>query len=164
MVKAYLLKGDQRRGKEMAKKSTYQSQRTSQRKHVITAIKKDTSEITILRGRKITVSDGYESSDVLLVPEEAYNEEWILDLRCSFHMTPNLEWFEFYKDADAGKVLMGNNLACEVIGIRTVGIKMADGSVKVLIEVRHVPDLKRNVFHLACLIKLDAHSRVKEES
>lgn len=54
------------------------------------------------------VADGYESSDVLSVTEEPCWNEWILDAGCTFHMTPNLEWFDTYNKTDAGKVVMGN--------------------------------------------------------
>lgn len=97
------------------------------------------------------VADGYESSDVLTVSEEMCCDEWILDSGCLFHMTPNQEWFDSYKKVDAGKVLMGNNIACKVIGIGTVKVQLTDGSTKVFTEVRHVPELKRNLISLGML-------------
>ena len=38
---------------------------------------------------------------------------------------------------------MGNNITCKVVGIGTVRIKMYDGVVRTLSDVRHVPDLKK---------------------
>lgn len=97
------------------------------------------------------VADGYESAEVLSISTEKHSEEWILESGCSFHMTPNLEWFSSYKEIDGGKVLVGNNMACNVIGIGTVKLKMQDGSVKLLLDVRHVPELKRNLLSLGIL-------------
>ena len=40
---------------------------------------------------------------------------------------------------------MGNNASFKVAGIGTVRIKMLDGVVRTLGDVRHVPDLKINL-------------------
>ena len=88
---------------------------------------------------------------MLSISTEKHNEEWILDSGCSFHMTPNMEWFSSYKEIDGGNVLMGNNMACNVIGIGTIKLKIQDGSVKLLPDVRHVPELKRNLLSLGML-------------
>ena len=50
-----------------------------------------------------------------------------------------------------GAVLMGNNASCKVAGIRIVRIKMFDGVVRTLGDVRHVPYLKRNLISLSNL-------------
>ena len=46
---------------------------------------------------------------------------------------------------------MGNDATCPIIGIDTVKIKMFDGIVRVLSNVRHVPDLKKNLISLRVL-------------
>ena len=46
---------------------------------------------------------------------------------------------------------MGNNAPCKIVGIGTVRIKMFDGVVRTLSDVRHVPDLKRNLISLNTL-------------
>ena len=43
---------------------------------------------------------------------------------------------------------MGNNITCTVVGIGTMRIKMYDGVVRTLSDVRHVPDLKTNLLSL----------------
>ena len=43
---------------------------------------------------------------------------------------------------------MGNDATCAVIGIGIVKIKMFDGVVRVLSNVRHVPDLRKNLISL----------------
>ena len=43
---------------------------------------------------------------------------------------------------------MGNNATCPVIRIGTVKIKMFDGVVRVLSNVRHVPNLRKNLISL----------------
>ena len=50
-----------------------------------------------------------------------------------------------------GVVLIGDNASCKVAGIGTVSIKMFDGVVCTLGDVKHVPDLKRNLTSLSTL-------------
>ena len=46
---------------------------------------------------------------------------------------------------------MGNNAVCKTIGLGTIKVKMFDGIVRTLSEVRHVPDLKKNLISLGAL-------------
>jgi hypothetical protein len=46
---------------------------------------------------------------------------------------------------------MGNNASCKVIGIGTIKIKMFDNVVRTLGEVRHVPEMKKNLISLGTL-------------
>ena len=66
-------------------------------------------------------------------------------------MTSNLGWFSTYELVHKGAVLMGNNASCKVAGIGIVHIKMFDGVVRTLGDVRHVHDLKRNLISLSTL-------------
>ena len=49
---------------------------------------------------------------------------------------------------------MGNNEACNIVGIRSVTMKLKDGTLKLLTNVRHVPRLKRNLISLGMLNSL----------
>ena len=79
------------------------------------------------------------------------DDVWILDSGASFHMCPNREWFTTYEKINGGSVLMGNDAVCRVMGIGTVRIKCHDKVVRTLTEVRHIPDLKRNLISLSSL-------------
>lgn len=93
-----------------------------------------------------------ESDDyVLSINAVRFNDEWILDSGCSYHMCPNKDWFHTYEQVDGGVVLMGNNAPCKTIGIGSIRIKMYDGIVRTLTQVRHVPDLKKNLISLGTL-------------
>ena len=46
---------------------------------------------------------------------------------------------------------MGNDATCSIIGIGTMKIKIFDGVVRVLSNVRHVPDLRKNLISLGVL-------------
>ncbi|GJY08330.1 retrovirus-related pol polyprotein from transposon TNT 1-94 [Tanacetum coccineum] len=56
-----------------------------------------------------------------------------------------------YKEFDGGHVFMGNDSPCKVVGIGTIRIKMHDGVVRTLTNVRHVLDLKKNLISLGVL-------------
>ena len=77
--------------------------------------------------------------------------DWILDSGCTFHMTPNRDWFSTYKLLHKYAVLMGNNASCKLLGIGIVHIKMFDGVVCPLGDVKHVLDLKRNLISLSTI-------------
>lgn len=50
-----------------------------------------------------------------------------MDSGCSFHMTLNKEWFETIEFKEEGKVLLGNNKACRVLGKGLIRIQIFDG-------------------------------------
>ncbi|XP_028180740.1 uncharacterized protein LOC114367746 [Glycine soja] len=77
--------------------------------------------------------------------------QWILNSGCSFHMCPNKTWFDTYEEKSGGNVFMGNDVSCKTIGIGTVKIKMHDGIIRTLTEVRHVPELKKNLISIGIM-------------
>eukprot|EP00268_Persea_americana_P012188 TRINITY_DN15115_c1_g1_i1.p1 TRINITY_DN15115_c1_g1~~TRINITY_DN15115_c1_g1_i1.p1 ORF type:complete len:252 (+),score=38.81 TRINITY_DN15115_c1_g1_i1:1859-2614(+) len=80
-----------------------------------------------------------------------HSDEWILDSGCTYHMCPNREWFFIFQELDGGTVLIGNDSACKSKGIGKIYLKMHDGAVRVLTDVRYVPDLKKNLISLGAL-------------
>ena len=115
--------------------------------------KKNTPQDRNEEAGKAIVAEVGGDVDVLLVTEKSIKlkDEWIMDTGCSYHMCPNKDWFSSYESIDGGVVLMGNNAPCKTIGIGTVRIRMADGIVRTLTDVRHVPDLKKNLISLGTL-------------
>ena len=63
----------------------------------------------------------------------------------------NQDWFTTYHSIEGDVVLMRKNMSCKVIGIGAVRIKMHDRVVRTLTEVRHIPDLKKNLISLGIL-------------
>src|SRR3954471_23054695 len=99
-------------------------------------------------GNASIVQDDFESSDVLVVSSSDFKKEWIMDSGCTWHMTPNKDLFEELCDQDGGSVLLGNNKACKIAGVGSVRLKLHDESIRLLTEVRYVPNLKRNLLSL----------------
>ena len=77
--------------------------------------------------------------------------EWILDSGCSYHMCSNREMSLDFKEFNGGVVYMGNDSTCKMMGIDSVQIKVFDGVVQKINDVRYVPDLKENLISLAVL-------------
>jgi hypothetical protein len=78
-------------------------------------------------------------------------DSWILDSVCSFHMTPNRDWFNTYKSVNSGIVTMGNGAHCKITGIGNIRIKMFDGVVRTLCDVRHVLEVEKKLISLGIL-------------
>ena len=61
------------------------------------------------------------------------------------------DWFKEYKSIDGEEVLIGNNIACQMIGVGNISIKMFNGSSKILSGVRHAPNLRGNLISIGSL-------------
>ena len=76
-------------------------------------------------------------------------------------MCPDQNLFTTYNAFNGGEVLMGNNTMCKVVGLGTIRFKMFDGIIRELREVRHIPDLKKNLIspgtldQVGCSIKVE---------
>jgi hypothetical protein len=72
-------------------------------------------------------------------------DEWILDSVASFHICINRDWFITYDFVQRGYVKMGDDSSHQIIGIGSVQIKMHDGIIRTLTDVRHIPDIRKNL-------------------
>ncbi|KAG8499112.1 hypothetical protein CXB51_005523 [Gossypium anomalum] len=99
------------------------------------------------------IVENYSDGELLVacVNDSKVSKEWILDSGCTFHMSPNQAWFTTYETVSEDVVLMGNNASCKIVGVGTIKVKMFDEIVKTLSDVRHVPELKRNLISLSTL-------------
>ncbi|KAK2990648.1 hypothetical protein RJ640_007782 [Escallonia rubra] len=102
-----------------------------------------------------------QEGNLLSVRDNSFSMEWFLDSACSFHMCPHKEWFDCLTPCNGGTVLMGNDAVCEVMGIGTIKIKMFDGIVRTLGDVRYIPDLKKNLISLGTLDSIDCSISIK---
>ncbi|PON32180.1 hypothetical protein PanWU01x14_363580 [Parasponia andersonii] len=79
------------------------------------------------------------------------HDKWILDLDCTYHMYPHKEWLFNFEELNGGVVYMGNDESCKTPGVGSIRLKNHDGSTRVLIDVRYVPKLKKNLISLGAL-------------
>lgn len=84
-----------------------------------------------------------DEDDCFFVSEKDHgiSGKWMLDSGASHHMCPNRNWFTTYQIIDGGTVLMGNNHVCRIMGYGTIRIKIHDGAIRTLRNVRHVRNL-----------------------
>ena len=80
-----------------------------------------------------------------------HQNNWLLDSSASHHMCLHRSWFSSYQSIDDGVVYMGNDISCKILRIRIIKIRMYDGTVKTLTEVRHVPELRKNLIYVGVL-------------
>ena len=72
----------------------------------------------------------------------------VLDSTCSHHYTSHREWFATYQKADGGSVSLGDDHSCEVAEIGSIRVRMYDGIIRTLSNVKHVPKLKKKLIFL----------------
>ncbi|GJX70933.1 retrovirus-related pol polyprotein from transposon TNT 1-94 [Tanacetum coccineum] len=84
-----------------------------------------------------------------------FADVWLFDTRATFHMTARREWFYQYKPiSGGGSVYSCNDHELKIIRIRSIMVKMHDGTVHTIRDVRHVEGLKKNLLPLG---QLDDH-------
>lgn len=79
-----------------------------------------------------------KSPEALNVVDTTDEGSWIMDSGCSFHMSPHIEWFQSLKPIK-GTMLLGNDQVCHIKGIGSIKLRMHDGAVRILTDVRFVP-------------------------
>ena len=77
---------------------------------------------------------------------------WFLDSGATIHVCNNRNLFRTYV-ADDTEVFMGNHVPAKVLGKGTVLLKFTSGQKLTLLDVFHVPDVKRNLLSAGLLVK-----------
>ena len=80
-----------------------------------------------------------------------YHEKWLLDSGASHHMCSHRNWFTSYQSVDEGVVFMENGISYKTVGVGSIRIKMFDGIVRELTNVKYVPNLKLRLISLGVL-------------
>jgi len=82
------------------------------------------------------------------------NSEWMLDTGATYHVCLNKDWFSSFEKLDGCSIIVGDDRQCNIEGIGTVQIRMFDGMVRELKEVRYVPQVKKNFISVGALESL----------
>ncbi|KAK2985063.1 hypothetical protein RJ640_022941 [Escallonia rubra] len=98
--------------------------------------------------RKGKKKDDSKTADAVVVED---NSDGADVLSVTISSSDGGDWFATYRSFDGGKVLMGNDVACKLVGIGSIQIRMHDGIVRTLTDVRHVPELRKNLISLGTL-------------
>lgn len=99
----------------------------------------------------IAYEKSYDSAKILIASYGRSSDEWILDFGCTFHIYPNKALFTNFHPINRGNVLMGNKMTCQVVEISSTRLKLHDGIIRKLLEVRYITKLKRNLISLGML-------------
>ena len=91
-----------------------------------------------------------DESDVLLAASDDRKSDWILDSGSAYHLCRDREVFSTYAPCE-GRIWMANNTSSRVVGRGSVRFRMADGRSVTLTEVRHVPNLRKNLISIGML-------------
>jgi hypothetical protein len=82
--------------------------------------------------------------DAFILGMNSDTETWVIDSGASFHATANREVLQNYVAGDFGKVYLGDDEPCSIVGKGDVQIA-TQGYRWCLKDFRHVPNLKRNL-------------------
>ncbi|ONK54837.1 uncharacterized protein A4U43_UnF10820 [Asparagus officinalis] len=99
---------------------------------------------------EVNVTSTSGGDDALICSLESKEESWVLDSGASFHATSQKEFFEKYIPKNLGYVYLGDDQPCAIVGKGVVKIKL-NGSVWELNDVRHIPDLRKNLISVGQL-------------
>ncbi|KAL5772607.1 hypothetical protein ACOSQ2_012531 [Xanthoceras sorbifolium] len=91
-----------------------------------------------------------------------FTDVWIMDSGASFHMTSRREWFHHYENFSGEPVYSCNDHALKIVGIGTIKLKMYDGTVHTIQEVRHVEGIKKNLLSLGRLDDLGCKVEIEK--
>ncbi|KAE8718737.1 hypothetical protein F3Y22_tig00109992pilonHSYRG00051 [Hibiscus syriacus] len=95
-----------------------------------------------------TSDDGdalYCEASTTVERRKRFADIWLNDSGATYHMTSRREWFHHYEPVSGGSVYSCNDHALEIVGVGTIKLKMYDGTIKVVRDVRHVKGLKKNL-------------------
>ncbi|KAK4380871.1 Retrovirus-related Pol polyprotein from transposon TNT 1-94 [Sesamum angolense] len=79
--------------------------------------------------------------------------EWWIDTGATRHICSDKEMFSTYTPINGRKLFMGNSATSNIVGIGNVVLKMTSGKELTLIDVFHVPDIRKNLVSGSLLVK-----------
>ncbi|GFY94420.1 hypothetical protein Acr_09g0008660 [Actinidia rufa] len=89
--------------------------------------------------------------DVLLAASDNGKSDWVLDSGSAYHLCRDREVFSTYAACE-GRIWMANNTSSRVVGRGSVPVSAwQTGGLVTLTEVRHVPNLRKNLISIGML-------------
>jgi hypothetical protein len=89
--------------------------------------------------------------DALIISIDNIFESLVVDSGDSFHATPHRKHSLDYVQGYFGQVHLGDDAPCKIVGMGNVKIKQRNGNQWLLKDVRHVPDLRKNLISIGLL-------------
>ena len=69
----------------------------------------------------------------------------MIDSGASILVIPRKDFFTSYTSSDFGSVRMDNDGSAKAIGMRDVRLETSNGTVLILTNVKHIPDIRMNL-------------------
>ncbi|KAL0320072.1 UNVERIFIED_CONTAM: Retrovirus-related Pol polyprotein from transposon TNT 1-94 [Sesamum radiatum] len=79
--------------------------------------------------------------------------EWWIDTGATRHICSDKEMFSTYTPINGRKLFMENSATSNIVGLGKVVLKMTSGKELTLIDVLHVPDIRKNLVSGLLLVK-----------
>jgi len=77
--------------------------------------------------------------------------EWILDMGSTYNICPTRELFAIFEELDGGVMSMRDDHTCWLVGKGTVHIKMYDGTMRELKNMRYITRMMKNLISVGNL-------------
>lgn len=106
------------------------------------------------QGEAGVITEKVEYSEALSIGNRLVKEMWVLDSGCTSHMTTRRDWFSDFEENGSTTILLGDDHSVESQGQGSIRINTHGGSIKVLKNVKYVPNLRRNLISTGTLDKL----------
>lgn len=93
-------------------------------------------------------------SEALSMYDQGAKEKWVIDSGCTYHMTSRMDWFSEFNENGSTMILLGDDHTVESRGTGTIKLNTHGGSIRMLKNVRFVPNLRRNLISTGTLDNL----------
>ncbi|MCO5576099.1 hypothetical protein L7F22_029906 [Adiantum nelumboides] len=90
------------------------------------------------------------SLNALIALDKCYAQNWIVDSRASFHVTPHKEWFSTYS-AMHGTMKLSDSHHVDICNIGDIKLCMRNGTKLMLQSVRHASKLTKSLMSIGQL-------------
>ena len=107
------------------------------------------------KDKNAIVVEGIEETNLFMAHNDiscVTNSAWLIDSRCSNHMTGKKELFRDLDETKKLKVKLGDDKEIQVEGEGTVAISNSPDKVKLLHNVQYVPSLAHNLISVGQLL------------
>ncbi|KAE8691645.1 hypothetical protein F3Y22_tig00110888pilonHSYRG00123 [Hibiscus syriacus] len=101
----------------------------------VTSLVFDDVATAVLQEEKSVQEQGRQTTSTTVEGRKRYANIWLIDSGATYHMTSRREWFYHYESVSGGSVYSCNDHALEIIDVRTIKLKMYDGTIKVVRDV-----------------------------
>ena len=105
----------------------------------------------------ITKLDGSDSDSswftLSIAPSDCHSNasEWVLDTGATYHICPRREMFASFEKLDGGVMLFNDGRICCVERNGAVRIRLYDGTMRDLNEVKYIPRMTKNLISVGGL-------------